>query len=458
MKSENKKLAIVLAYSVNIRDLINSGFLKYLLEMNRNYELTIYTQKIDIKKQLNFKSRVLPLQEYKNSFIEKIFKRFYILSQRKHMKVINQNIKKTTKFKKLFYKLFIFFNNFVSDYKIRDLSLAVLRYTFFIKNLFNKSKYFKENYDLIIFSRSLIGSFDYGYSMEAQLFKYKTILLAGSWDNFTTKGFIDFKYDKIGVWNKKMKQELINIYKIKDERIFLTGYPRYKSLISESKNKRNDINHDFKILVCLSYSELTKYKGSNLPSEVENIISLIKKIDKEIKNDKQVISIIIRFHPLTNIEIDFLQEIKVSSSNLIIECYMPGLKSEYVESLMNKEDENIYKDQLNNADLIISSASTVSIDAMCLQKPQINICWDPPKAEFYEPTTRLWKFNHLEDLVSLTNLKLCKSEDEAIEIISNCMNNNYIDNVNYYKFKEYYVPNTDQNYYCSSVVNELRDI
>ena len=294
--------------------------------------------------------------------------------------------------------------------------------------------------------------------MEAQLLKYKTILLAGSWDNFTTKGFIDFKYCKIGVWNKKMKKELVDLYKIKSERIFLTGYPRYKSLISESKEIYNNIKNEFKILVCLSYSDLTKYKGSKLPSEVENVISLIKRIDKEIKNKKKNISIIIRLHPLTNIKVNFLEKIKPSSPNLKIISFSPGIKSAYVESLMYEEDEKIYKNQLNNANLVISSASTVSIDAMCLGKPQINICWDPPNANLYKPTTRLWKFNHLEDLVSITNLKLSKTEDEALEIIFNCMNNKYIDNVNYDKFKEFYVPNTDRNFYSSSVISALKEI
>ena len=75
MKSTNKKLAIVLSYAVNIRDLINSGFLEYLLNSNHNYDLTLYTQNIDIKNKLNFKCKVLSLQEYKNSFTEQTHNR-----------------------------------------------------------------------------------------------------------------------------------------------------------------------------------------------------------------------------------------------------------------------------------------------------------------------------------------------------------------------------------------------
>ena len=61
----------------------------------------------------------------------------------------------------------------------------------------------------------------------ADYLKIPVIALVSSWDNLTSKAFFPFSLRRLIVWNNVLKNEAISLFDFPENKISVTGVPRY---------------------------------------------------------------------------------------------------------------------------------------------------------------------------------------------------------------------------------------
>jgi len=244
-----------------------------------------------------------------------------------------------------------------------------------------------------------------------------------SFDNITSRGYepIDY-FDKYFVWNKKMKSELIRFYNIDSDKIKITGTPQFdfhlKKQFELKKTyvlKEAGLQKTDYILYCANHFALTP----NEPALFDNIIKQLKKNNYDSDFD-----VILRLHPMDKYE---------RWENIINEhdnVYLNKPWEEYNTNFYNwglptKDDIILYSNLIKHSSVVLTIASTVSIDAAVLDVPVICLGFHPdPKyieeGRFYY---NMHISDHYKDITEIGSIDLIKDENSFIEIFEKNIKN-----------------------------------
>jgi len=292
-----------------------------------------------------------------------------------------------------------------------------------------------------------MNSIDYGLMAEAMLDRIPVLAVAGSWDNFTTKGYFPFPVHKTVVWNEKMKEELVHYFGSRPDKIDIAGYPRASVLRSRVLTEdsaaylRRIGIEGFKrfVLYSASYAELTRIAEQSMPIEY----MLIKKVSQQLAASLPTdVCILIRLHPFARAE-----DKNYFSGNDRYFVFLPGRQDSYVERVMNDDDECHLATQLAKSECVLSMASTISIDALCLERPIMNIDFDPIEGLPMEHSIRrFYEQNHFRDLLRITRIPLASSYQQILHFVLQCLEGNYCSPTDYDSFRRMYVPDLSSQY------------
>ena len=444
--SNFKKLAVCLPYAVTIRDFIHSGTLAKLVGCKK-YKVVIYTlnpEAPELERARETGAVIKKLHQGNESKFESIAKKLYPLFFVDLFYYLEESLEDR-------YLLRFMASTFSMMRKIAGTDRVLNSFRAVLLNLYKKRASLVEqldnDLDLVIGTRSLINSIDYDLIAEAALKKIPIYTIAGSWDNFTTKGYFPFGAVKTAVWNEKMKNELVSLFDLPPDFIDVVGYSRANTLRScvddiNAKTYLRNIGVDgFNkfILYSASYGELTRVDSYAAPLEYISIKNIMKELVQELPSD---FCVLIRLHPFSKAEdAEYLSDLERCH------VFVPGRKDVYVERVMGMGDERHLANQLNLAECIVSLASTVSIDALTLNKPIININYDPVSGLLQrESPTRFYKWNHFRDLVCIAGLPLANSYHDVESFVFSCISGNYVSEVDMESFHQMYVPALSADY------------
>lgn len=452
------RIAVALPYAVSIRDFVHSGALKELVS-DSCLQLTIYTlnpklSELDAARLLGV--HIKEMQPYTDSRIENLIKRIYPFFFADCFAYVAQSIE-LSPLRRIFAATCVSFRRLVG---VRGL----LRMTGGLLIKLNQCRALPRQLDpsteLLIGTRSLINSLDYGLMAEAARENIPMVTLAGSWDNFTTKGYFPFPVVKTVVWNEKMREELIELFAVPPQLIDIAGYPRAALLSNHAcsldaqayLNELNIKGYNRFVLYSASYSELTRVPNQPMPLEYLAIREVCEQLTHQLPDDTCVL---IRLHPFSRHEDE-------GCFGGLDRCFVfvPGREDCYVERVMNEADERHLALQINQSVCIISMASTMSIDAMCLGKPIINVAFDPVSGLSRQHSIqRFYEYNHFQDLVRIVRLPLAKQVADVIAFVHECLTGRHHSNVDRKAFEKMYVANTSNQYpqlVCAAVNKALK--
>lgn len=233
----------------------------------------------------------------------------------------------------------------------------------------------------------------------------KTIIHLLSWDNITCKGRFAALADKYIAWGKVMAIELEKHYGVNKSNINITGVPHF-DLHFETHGSNE-------------YKKYLKIKGLNpdypylffamssprfAPGEIEIVEWLADIIGEKIWGEMQLI---IRPHP-QNVsgylaDKSWLPRLKeLEKLPHIVVDYPDILNSEGLQWSLEKEDMIRQAHLLEGCTVMINSGSTMSIDALCHNKPVIITAFDGAKMKpYWLSARRLVDFPHLATLNAL---------------------------------------------------------
>ena len=435
-------IAIFLPNAVTIRDVVHTGTLQELLGIP-GAEIQIYTQNPALPEfdALKASGRVtlLPMAEYRPNRVETLVRHLYPL---------------------LFYDTFVYLQKALSGKPLRQ---AIARLLAGTRRLLGTRRsirwigrlllWLSRNSsepaivgtpDVVIGTRSLVASLEFPMVCEAARKRLPLITAVSSWDNFTTKGYLPFPVERTVVWNRKMAEELESILEISSEEIVVAGYPRL-ALLQDTGAFRTAEQYLAElglgryrrfILYSASYSEMTRAKPGEPPHEFMLIRRISEQLAPTLPDDT---CIIVRLHPYSQAnDEEYFEGIDR------VHVFVPGRTDRYVERVMNVNDEQHLAAQLQFSECVISVASTMTIDALSLGRPIINVRFEPTGRG--EVVCKYYEYNHFRDLLRIADPPLAYSAEDVIAFVHRCLEGDTQATYDSAAFAEHYVPSFSGEY------------
>jgi len=215
---------------------------------------------------------------------------------------------------------------------------------------------------------------------------------------------------KIAVWGDIVKDYLINVKAIPENKIIVSGSPKYDSYSRIKKNEKSQ-----KIMLVTLRPIITHMEGPRIElyEKYEKVLRKLIQISKNIEN----LQIIFKLHPQQNISNQII--INMIKENKKIKI----LQFEPIKELLSDCDlhVNIAPDNFD--------ASTVILEAMIIGKPTLNIQLQKNKIEFEFIKNNAIKSVYYESNIEQLVLDLI-SEHGAEELLNNSQNflNKYMKN------------------------------
>lgn len=271
----------------------------------------------------------------------------------------------------------------------------------------NVYAFFKENKpDAVVFLFSQNALLQSWY-IAAKKFNCKTISVIGSWDRLTTKGHLFPRFDQYIVNSQKMQMELKKYHGVEQKKVVNVGWPQMDHFFDKSLTTREKFfqQHGFpetnKIILFAANSERF---GKSEPEVLDHIRRQIRD-----QSYTQPITLLVRPHPN-----DQQWKNRLSSTETEIEN----------ELLMQAELGNIQLlgDLLKFVDMVISTQGSISLDAVAMDAPVINLSFDCNVVSESESIKRLYEMDHYYSIAKSGAVQLVNNMDELDRAIERYIN------------------------------------
>jgi len=268
----------------------------------------------------------------------------------------------------------------------------------------------------LLFATDIMSDFDLDALAAARKNKVKVVGMIRSWDNPTSGGLIQIVPEIILVWNPYLYEKLSLLQHIPEERIKIVGityydwYVRKDIMLSREKFlEKFGIKAAQKIILFAGIGEFLA------PHEAE-VAEIISEAIAEGRIQKSPL-VIFRPHPAFKVNRERIAGLKhfVFDDNVAI----------YTASAKSSADMDIEKtahlvNSIAHADLVITTASTMTIDAAAFNKPVICIGFDGKSSEAYRNSVKRYyqSYTHYIEISKTHGFKIAYSAEDLIEYIN----------------------------------------
>lgn len=283
------------------------------------------------------------------------------------------------------------------------------------QNLFKSSygDYFDKYNPDVVFSTSIISSFDSDFLKEAKRRKIKTVGMSRGWDN-VTKIFYRVVPDCLIVQNEIMRRDVVKFQDIRSDSIVVTGFPQFdqytkKDFIIDRKEYMTSIGLDPSkkfILWGSSWSPHNKIACEDLIDAINSNIFVLP------------VNMLIRTHfkDAENIKFKSLE----GKKNVAFDNSFATRDFFWDNRDPSKKEMRKLANALYHADVVITQCSTLTLDAFCLNKPVINTAF---KSYYDEKgndiSIMLYDHDHYHPILDIDAVDLVRSEEELTKSINN---------------------------------------
>ncbi len=249
----------------------------------------------------------------------------------------------------------------------------------------------------IIFATSIVDDTEAALIKAAKKEKVKTIAMVKSWDNFSKKYF-SVKSDVFAVWNQFMLRQAIHLQDYEQDHVKIVGIPQFDYYVDTSRLesreafcKRVGLDPEKKIIFFGS-------EGKLMPTD-PSIVHVIKDFIKngELIDDCQIF---VRPHfAYTNDREkfkDFLNE------DTVIVDDTHHFSSNFSDTWDYSEEQmNHFLNCIYHSSMVINTASTLTADAIALDKPVILIQFEGyEKKSKYEAVAGWYTSDYYSEVMS----------------------------------------------------------
>lgn len=274
----------------------------------------------------------------------------------------------------------------------------------------------KLNPDLI-FATDVLDELDVDVMRAALRMRVKVIGMVRSWDNLSSHGLVHIVPDLLIVWNPYLKQKAIFLHHIPEEKIVITGIPHYDwykkpEIIISRQEFLEQFGIDTKKKIVL-FAGIGEYLAVH-EAEVAEILA------NAIASKKIVKDAVVLFRPHPNFAVS--QEERLHNlANLIFDRGVADYTSKEKSSWeMDKKKISHLVNSLYHADLVVTTASTMTMDAVSFNKPVVCVAFDGFSQEpYWHSVARYYRdFTHYRDITRTKGFKLAYSAEDLIKAVN----------------------------------------
>jgi hypothetical protein len=242
-----------------------------------------------------------------------------------------------------------------------------------------------------------------------------TIAFITSWDNLSTKGRMVFKYDGYLLWSEQAKRELHHFYpESRKVPAYVVGAPQFDVFFQTQFHQTRE---EFCILQRLNPKIPIILHALGSPNFLKEQHSALYLAERVARGDLGDVQLLVRPHPIHD---------RGTEAELL--CgYGPRVIVQHTSDpclAVNSrfQDENQIKEWVNtfrHADVVVNLSSTVAIDAAILDRPVVNLDYDPepgrPNQALVEEVNHLW--THFKPVAESGGVWLVNSPEEMVDAV-----------------------------------------
>jgi len=423
IKNSKPHIVLVVARGEAVRNFLFSDTLSALHENARVTLLSMVEHGEIIERVSPYVDRIVPLREYADHPLavhvrllahNAHFRRLWSEAVKFYWGLHDARAKTLPeKFKRAFTKTFA--RLFANRPSLRALTWLDRQLSWHLRPTRDFENLFRELQPELVFNCSHIHGPQADLPVRiAQKMGIATAAFIFSWDNLTSRSRIFVPYDYYLMWNEGMKAQLLEQYpEIKPEQVFVTGTPQF--------------DFHFKPEFCLPRAELCNRLGLD---PQRPFILYTTGMDTDFLDEHKIVEAVIRFLQETDLD---------PKPQLVVRTYIKGTTPE-MKALGEKgfpdvvfppilwdrqwvmplyEDLYIYTSLLQHCALGINAASTVSLELMMLDKPVINLGFEPPGSNLphWSRFSRHVGYEHYRPVAQSGGVMVARSLDDLRSMI-----------------------------------------
>ena len=255
---------------------------------------------------------------------------------------------------------------------------------------------------------------------------YKVVGLTRSWDNLTSKGVIQVLPDKLVLHTERMKKQAVKLVGMPEKDIYVSGPPDFDDYFKPRKKTREEFLRSLSIdpanRVVLLSPFYDDYNGS-----ASIIINEVLKAYDQGRFPKDV-HFLVRYRPASP---EIKEGLYKSPAVTFTKPCSRFFKVKYKVQMPTKDweftagDVELLVNSISYSDVLVTTFSTIGIDAAACDKPIIGIRYDaePNTSKIHSILAIADAHDHYRELERSGGIKLVYSTDELIDAINLLLKN-----------------------------------
>lgn len=283
-------------------------------------------------------------------------------------------------------------------------------------------EYFDRYQPRAIFATDLFHDMDAALLREAKVRGVTTIGMVRSWDNNTTRGLCRVLPDVAVVNNPIIADELVELQGMPRDRIFVGGIPQFDQYVRGRRASREEF---FARIGADPAKRLVLFApaGEQLSDTDEQVMEMLAGAvsDGRLPKDLQFL---VRMHPGCPASIERF------ASNPLFRIEAPGVR--FPERIKDTEltpaDARHLADSIYHSEVVIHVSSSLGLDAVMFDKPQIMIEFDgSEKKPYLSSVKRYHDEDHMKRFIETGVARIAGSFDDLVAAIQAYLNDPRLD-------------------------------
>ncbi len=263
----------------------------------------------------------------------------------------------------------------------------------------------------VVFFAHLFDDAEIALLRQAKKRGIPTVGFINSWDKLTARSAVRLLPDRLVVYNDIVKQEAVEHADMPPEKIVVSGIPQYDQYFTPGPVSRQEFcakaGLDPKRAIVLLAPMGRAFSNSDW-----EMIDMLHEIISPSQG-LPLSQLLVRFQPN-----DFIDEVEISRRPWL-RYSLPGIRfgtRRGGDWDMRFEELTHLNDTLFHSSLLVSYASSMSVDAAIFGKPVINIDFElKPGESMSKSPTFYYQTDHYKKALLTGGIRLVKSRDELIQ-------------------------------------------
>lgn len=273
---------------------------------------------------------------------------------------------------------------------------------------------FGKHEPVLVFVANIFSSLDMRILREARRRGISTVGMVKSWDNITSKGLIRQLPNWMIVHTHIMKEELVKYADMPATHIFVSGVPQYdmyfrpETLSREAFCRKFNLDPSRRIVLLLE-------PGLKLAPHGHDIWDMLERSAErgEFPADVQIL---VSIHPAYRAREDLMPRFKHLH---FVRLGYRLIEDNYKTWEFSEEAASDLMHAVRWSDVVITTFSTMNIEAAIFDKPIINIAFDGyQKLPYNRSVAQYRDYAHLQPIVSSGGVRIVTDETELLEEIA----------------------------------------